>query len=115
MHFGYFSARRAAAGCVAIGIAVLATVPPHTTLEAQTSGLVAAYAFNEGAGATVADLSGANNTGTIGGTGTWTATGKYGGALRFNGTNTRVTVPDSASLDLTTGMTVLSRGMSVGG
>ncbi len=32
--------------------------------------------------------------------------GKFNGALSFNGTNASVTVPDSATLDLTTGMTV---------
>ncbi len=33
-------------------------------------------------------------------------TGKFNGALSFNGTNASVTVPDSATLDLTTGMTL---------
>jgi hypothetical protein len=67
--------------------------------------LVAAYSFNEGTGTTVADASGNGNTGTISGA-TWTTAGKYGGALVFNGTNARVTIPDSASLHLTTGMTL---------
>ena len=35
----------------------------------------------------------------------WTTLGKYGGALSFNGTNT-VTISQSASLNLTTGMTL---------
>ena len=34
------------------------------------------------------------------------AAGKFGNALSFNGTNASVTVPDSNSLDLTTGMTL---------
>ena len=33
-------------------------------------------------------------------------TGKFNGALSFNGTNASVSVPDSATLDLTTGMTL---------
>jgi glucose/arabinose dehydrogenase len=70
-----------------------------------TSGLVAAYAFNEGTGTGVADASGTGNSGTIG-TATWTTLGKYGNALSFNGSNARVTVPDSNSLDLTNGMTL---------
>ncbi|MGB7218885.1 MAG: LamG-like jellyroll fold domain-containing protein, partial [Vicinamibacterales bacterium] len=82
------------------------TVNDVTVVVVPTLGLVAAYGFNEGTGTTVADLSGAGNTGTISGTGTWTATGKYGGALQFNGTNTLVTVANAASLALTTGMTV---------
>jgi hypothetical protein len=68
-------------------------------------GLVAAYNFNEGSGSTVTDLSGNGNTGTISGA-TWTTSGKFGGALSFNGSNSWVTVNDSASLDLTNGVTL---------
>ncbi len=68
-------------------------------------GLVAAYSFNEGSGTLVHDLSGKANTGTLSGA-TWSAAGRYGGALSFNGVNNRVDVPDSPSLRLTTGMTV---------
>src|SRR5262249_14691600 len=46
-----------------------------------------------------------NNNGTISNA-TWTTSGKNGGALSFNGTNSWVTVPDSSSLDLTKGMTL---------
>jgi chitodextrinase len=69
------------------------------------SGLVAAYNFDEGTGTTVADASGNGNTGTVSNT-TWSTTGKYGKALTFNGTNSWVTVPNSTSLHLTTGMTL---------
>jgi hypothetical protein len=69
------------------------------------SGLVAAYGFDETSGATTADLSGNGNTGTLVGA-TRTTAGRFGGALSFDGTNDSVNVPDSASLDLTTGMTV---------
>ena len=72
---------------------------------AQTPGLVAAYAFDEGSGTTVADASGNNNNGTITAA-TWTTAGKFGNALAFNGTSARVTVPNAASLQLTTGMTL---------
>src|SRR5947207_8121696 len=67
--------------------------------------LVAAYSFAEGAGTTVADLSGHGNTGTITNA-TWTTAGKYGNALALNGTDARVTIDDAASLRLTTGMTL---------
>jgi hypothetical protein len=70
-----------------------------------TTGLVAAYNFNEGSGSTVNDASGKGNTGTVSGT-TWSASGKYGGALSFNGTSSWVTVNDSPSLDLTNGVTL---------
>ena len=66
--------------------------------------LVAAYSFDEGTGATVTDASGNGNTGAISGA-TW-STGKYGNALTFNGTTALVTIPDSAALDLSTGMTL---------
>jgi len=67
--------------------------------------LMAAYGFNEGSGTVVNDVSGNGNNGTISGA-TWTTSGKYGNALTFNGTSARVTVNDSNSLDLTTGMTL---------
>ena len=66
---------------------------------------MAAYSFDEGSGTTVADASGSGNGGTASGT-TWTSSGKFGSALVFNGSSARVTVPDSASLRLTTGMTL---------
>jgi len=69
------------------------------------AGLVAAYAFDEGTGTGVADASGSGNAGSIG-TAAWTTAGKYGGALSFNGTSARVTVPDAPSLDLTGAMTL---------
>jgi hypothetical protein len=75
------------------------------TSLATTPELIAAYAFNEGAGTTVGDASGNGNTGTIANA-TWTTAGKYGSALVFNGTNARVSISDSASLHLTTGMTL---------
>jgi hypothetical protein len=51
------------------------------------------------------DLSGNGNNGTIANA-SWSTGGKYGSALSFNGTNAIVNVPDSASLDLTSGMTL---------
>jgi len=81
---------------------------PYSNIASATtlsSGLVAAYSFNEGSGTTVADSSGNANTGTISNA-TWTTQGKFGNALVFNGTNALVTVNNSASLQLTTGMTL---------
>ena len=75
------------------------------TAPTNSSGLVAAYGFNEGTGTTVTDASGNGNGGTIVNT-TWTASGKYGGALSFNGTNARVDIPNAASLQLSSGMTL---------
>ena len=69
------------------------------------SGLVGAWGFSEGTGGTTADASGNGNTGTITGA-TWTAQGRHGNALSFNGTGNVVRVASSASLNLTTGMTL---------
>ncbi len=59
----------------------------------------------KGRGTTVVDLSGNGNHGTIANA-AWTTAGKYGKALAFNGTNAAVTINDSASLKLTSAMTL---------
>ena len=76
------------------------TAPPVT-------GLVAAYGLDTGTGTTITDQSGTGNNGTLTNT-TWAGptTGRYGNALTFNGTNATATIPDTPSLDLTTGMTL---------
>ena len=68
------------------------------------TGLVAAYSFDAGSGTVLTDVSGNGNNGTINGA-SWTA-GHDGQALSFNGTSNVVVVNDSASLDLTNGMTL---------
>ena len=75
------------------------------TVPAAPSGLVAAYAFDEGSGTTVTDASGNGNNGTVTNT-TWSTSGRYRGALSFNGTTSLVTIPDSPSLHLSSGMTL---------
>jgi PKD repeat protein len=71
----------------------------------DNSGLVAAYNFEEATGTTVVDATGKGNHGTISGAGR-TTSGKYGKALSFDGIDDLVTVKDSPSLDLTTGLTL---------
>ena len=61
--------------------------------RATPAALVAAYSFDEGVGGTVGDSSGNVNSGTIGNA-TWTASGKFGSALSFNGTSALVTIAD---------------------
>jgi hypothetical protein len=75
------------------------------TTAAVAGGLVGAWGFNEGAGGTAADVSGFANNGTLAGA-TWTALGKIGGGLAFNGTSAELAVADAASLDLTSAMTL---------
>ena len=67
-------------------------------------GLVAAYNFDTGSGTTLADLAG-KNIGLIRNA-TWSNTGRHGKSLYFNGVNSWVTVQPSASLNLTSGMTL---------
>jgi fibronectin type 3 domain-containing protein len=85
-----------------VGAVVNRPIVAHA--QSNSSGLVAYYTFNEGSGTSVNDSSGNGNTGTISGA-TWT-TGKYGGALSFNGRFSTVIIPDSASLRLSSGMTL---------
>ena len=91
-----------AAGNVSAGRSAAVTI---TLAGGSGTGLVAAYSFDEGTGTTVTDKSGLGNNGTIVNA-SWSTAGKYGSALSFNGTNSMVTIPDSASLHLTTGMTM---------
>jgi PKD repeat protein len=76
------------------------------TVANGAGGLVAAYGFEESSGAGVTDASGNGNNGTISGAATRAATGRFGKALSFDGTSALVTVNDSASLELTTAMTL---------
>ncbi len=73
--------------------------------EPKPPGLVLGFGFEETSGPTANDASAAKNSGTISGA-TSTASGKFGRALSFDGTNDKVDVPDAASLDLTSGMTL---------
>ena len=79
-------------------------VSAQVAVAANSGGPVAAYAFDEGSGATTADNSSNGNTGTITNA-TWAA-GKYGNALSFNGTSAFVTIADAPSLELAKQMTV---------
>ena len=76
-----------------------------TVSNDATNPLVAAYGFNEGSGTAVTDVSVYGNTGTINGA-SWTAQGKFGSALNFDGASSWVTVNDSDALDLTGAMTL---------
>ena len=83
------------------------------TVNNTNLGLVAAYGFNEGTGTTLLDQTGTGHTGTIAGA-TWTAQGKFGSALTFDGVNDWVTVNDANDLDFTTGTDRGGLGLSDG-
>jgi glucose/arabinose dehydrogenase len=73
-------------------------------VDAQIAGPVAAYGFNEGTGTAFGDASGNNNSGSLSGA-TW-APGRFGTAVLFDGVDDLASIADSASLDLTAGMTL---------
>ncbi len=66
--------------------------------------LVGSWRFDEGSGTTAFDSSGNGNDGTLVGDAVWVS-GKFGGALEFNGSNARVDAPyiplDSRSFTIT--------------
>jgi glucose/arabinose dehydrogenase/PKD repeat protein len=70
------------------------------------SGLVGAWSFNEGSGATARDSSTNANDGTLIGPATWDANGRYGAALSLSGLGGNVTVPHSSSLSLSSSYTL---------
>jgi hypothetical protein len=65
---------------------------------------IAAYSFEEGAGATLPDSAG-DHDGQIEGA-SWSEAGKYGSALDFDGEDDLVEVADAAELDLTGSFTL---------
>ena len=91
---------RDAAGNVTTSAPVTVTVQ-----NTASAGLVGAWALDEGSGTAAADQSGRGNNGTVANA-AWTASGRFNGAVSFNGTSSIVNVPDSATLDLTTGLTL---------
>lgn len=78
---------------------------PSAGCQVSVTGLVAAYGFDEASGTAALDSSGKGNHGVIK-EAVRIAGGKYGKALQFDGINDWVTVNDSATLDLSTGMTL---------
>lgn len=73
---------------------------------AVKAGLVAAYGFEESSGMQAIDASGYGNHGTISNA-TRVSTTNFGNVLSVSGSNNSwVTVPDSASLDLSAGVTL---------
>ena len=95
---------RDAAGNRKTSAALSVTVSNGASGTTPPPGLVLALGFDEAGGATVFDHSGGSRNGVINGAAR--AVGKVGGALQFDGLDDIVTVPDSAALDLTTGMTL---------
>ena len=96
--YSYSVAAFDAAGNVSAGSAPASATTPAG--PPTGGGVAAAYRFGEGAGTATADASTNGNGGTLVNGPAWTAGGKYGGAINFDGVNDHVRVADSASLDL---------------
>jgi hypothetical protein len=69
-------------------VLLLLVAPAAARADGPPPGLVAAYAFDEGSGTVAGDASGNGHTGLLSNA-AWT-TGRYGGALSFNGTDAHV-------------------------
>jgi Concanavalin A-like lectin/glucanases superfamily len=70
-------------------------------IQTPQAGPVAEYSFDEGEGETAEDVTGNGHTATIEGA-TWTAHGRYGGAMQLNASeHDYLKVPDSPELDFT--------------
>jgi RHS repeat-associated protein len=81
------------------------TVRSETKATAN-DGLVAEYRFDDQSSQTAVDGSGLGNDGTLQNA-SWDQAGRFGGAVRVTGSDTsRVVVPDAASLDLASTVTV---------
>ena len=91
-------------GSSSVSLTVSNAAPPPPP-PPPASGLVAGWGFNEGAGMSVADASGKGHAGTVSAT-SWSAVGKFGGALSFNGSSSWVTVADANDLDLSSALTL---------
>ena len=77
---------------LAVAVALLALLGAAPAwADPPPPGLVAAYAFDETSGTTAVDASGNGRTGVVVGA-TW-ATGRYGGALSFDGSDDYVGLP----------------------
>lgn len=75
------------------------------TNSSDDPGLVAQWRLDEGAGTTILDNSGNGNNGTTIGSPSWT-TGISGTAMLLNGTNQYAAIPDNATLDIKSQITV---------
>ncbi|MBL7738170.1 MAG: hypothetical protein JNK14_03055 [Chitinophagaceae bacterium] len=82
------------------------TTSAAVNVTVNNTNLVAAYGFNENTGTTANDNSGNNNTGTLTNGAAWAASGRFGSAILFDGTNDYININDANSLDLTNGMTL---------
>jgi glucose/arabinose dehydrogenase/PKD repeat protein len=78
-----------------------------TVANQQAAGLVAAYSFDQGAGSAATDSSGHGNTANLANGVAWVP-GVHGDAVSFDGVNDYITIPNSASTDISGNALTLS-------
>ncbi len=83
------------------------------TASAASNGPVAAWSFNEASGTTAADATSNNNTATLI-NGATRAAGKHGNALSLDGTNDYISVPNSATTNISGSALTLSMWINPG-
>src|SRR5688572_22936460 len=88
---------RLTALALVIGALTLQSTTGRWAVSAQSPELVAAYAFDEGAGTTLQDFSGNGNSGTLSGGATWTA-GYSGTAAAFDGATGKISLPSTLDI-----------------
>src|SRR4051812_14917839 len=89
----------------AFGVSAFSNIA-SITVQANPSGLVLSFNFNETSGTRTTDSSGNQNNGTMAIATRVAGQPGFGGAISFDGFSSVVNVPNSASLALTTGMTL---------
>lgn len=94
-------------GAVGHSISTPATATTYSATYQVSNGtgtpeLRAAYDFGEGSGTSANDATGNGHTGVVAGA-VWTPSGKFGGAVTFDGIDDRVTVGSTSLLNLTAG------------
>lgn len=90
---------------LAVLVIYLSVSYASTTAAGELDGLVVYFAFEEGKGGVVKDLSDTGNDGKLEGDTGWTK-GKFGGAVSFGGKNGLVRVEHSKSLEFTDAITI---------
>jgi hypothetical protein len=89
------------------GGATTTSAAANITVNGAAGGPVAAYAFDAGAGSTLADATSGGHNGTISGA-SWDAAGHSGRALSFDGVDDMVTIADHSDFDFTSTFTIES-------
>ena len=96
---------RKAKGIAALAIAIVCLGTHRDAAGDADRSPVGHWTFDEGDGLVARDVSGRGNHGTLGGGAKW-AKGRIGGALKFDGVDDFVSIPNESHFDITSDITV---------